>query len=43
MKLSGLLMKGMINSGAIKCPNCTMPLTAEEFDQGKCSKCEAEI
>jgi len=43
MKLSGMLMKSMIKDGAMKCSNCTMPLTVEEIEQGKCSKCEAEI
>lgn len=43
MKLSGLLMKSMINQGAIKCSNCTLALTVEDFDKGKCSSCGAEI
>ncbi len=43
MKLSGLLIKSMVNSGAIKCPNCTLALTMEDINQGHCSKCEAEI
>ncbi len=43
MKLSEMFMKSMINQGGIKCPNCTMPLTVEDIEAGKCSKCDAEI
>lgn len=43
MKLSELLIKGMINQGAIKCHNCTLALTLADLEQGKCSNCEAEI
>ena len=43
LKLSGMFMKSMINQGSIKCPNCTMALTVEDIEAGKCSKCEAEI
>lgn len=43
MKLSGLLMKSMINQGTIKCSNCTLALTVEDFDNGKCSRCGAKI
>lgn len=43
IKLSGLLLKAMLNQGALKCPNCTMPLGLENLEQGKCSKCGAEI
>jgi len=43
LKLSGMLMKSMINQGGIKCPNCTMPLSLEDLERGKCSKCDAEI
>ena len=43
LKLSGILMRGLINQGSIKCPNCTLKLTIEAFDNGKCSSCGAEI
>lgn len=43
LKLSGVFLKNMINRGDIKCSNCTMPLTMEDLEKGKCSKCEAEI
>ncbi len=43
LKLSGVFMKSMINQGGIKCSNCTMPLSVEDIEAGKCSKCEAEI
>ena len=43
LKLSGLFMKDMIKHAGLKCSNCTMPLTMEEIEQGKCSKCDAEI
>jgi len=43
LKLSGLFMKDMINHGGLKCSNCTLPLTMEDIEQGKCSKCDAEI
>jgi len=43
MKLSGMFMKSMISQGGIKCSNCTMPLSAEDIEEGKCSKCGAEI
>lgn len=43
LKLSGMFMKAMINRGAITCRECTQPLNLEEIENGKCSKCGAEI
>jgi len=43
LKLSGMFMKSAIKNGAIKCSNCTMPLSVEDIEEGKCSKCDAEI
>lgn len=43
VKLAGVFLKSMMNRGDIKCSNCTMPLTVEDYEQGKCSKCGAEI
>ena len=43
LKLSAVFMKSQIKTGAIKCQNCTMPLSVEDIEAGKCSKCDAEI
>lgn len=43
LKISRVFIKGMIKQGGIKCSNCTMPLTMEDIEAGKCSKCESEI
>ena len=43
MKLSGLMIKAMINQGHIKCPDCTMALDVDALTRGKCSNCGAEI
>ncbi len=42
LKLSGMFMKNIIKQGGIKCPNCTMPLSLEDIEEGKCSKCGVE-
>lgn len=43
MKLSNLLTKGLINQGILRCSNCTQPLSLEDLEQGKCSKCGIDI
>ncbi len=43
LKLSGMFIKSMIKQGGIKCSDCTMPLSIEDIEAGKCSKCDAEI
>lgn len=42
-KLAERMFKTTINQGAFKCPNCTLPLTIEDLEEGKCSKCQTEI
>ena len=39
-KMTNLLINTMFGSGALKCPNCTMPLGSVELEKGECSKCE---
>ncbi len=43
LKLSAMFMKSQIKNGAVKCSNCTMPLSVEDIEEGKCSKCQEEI
>lgn len=42
-KLMEMMMKGLINEGLFKCPECTMKLTMEAIEQGKCLNCGAGI
>lgn len=43
MKFSKLMMKDMLDHGAVKCPDCSLSLKVDDVEQGKCSNCGAEI
>lgn len=43
LKLAELMFKYILKSGSIKCPECTLPLTFEAIEQGKCPNCGAKI
>lgn len=38
-----LLLRRIIKSGDIKCPNCTLPLSFESLQEGQCSNCKAKL
>ena len=42
-KLAELALKMQMKSGLCKCSDCTMPLSWEAIQNGKCQNCGAEI
>lgn len=43
LKILEVLVTAMINSGELKCANCTQPLTVEDLMNGVCGKCKEAI
>ena len=43
LKVLKFLIKTMITDGALKCPHCTLALTTEAIEEGKCQNCGIEI
>ena len=42
-RLANLIMNQMSATGALKCPNCTMPLNSEALETGVCNTCGTKL
>ena len=43
LKMADISLSQMFLSGALKCPNCKMPLTIESIESGECPSCHNKL